>query len=73
MIFGVGRSGFPRTYQAYDVSYAESRDRFTEVLEILKRAWTESSSPSTANATTSATVSGVEAVRKSRIRRSASR
>ena len=41
LIFGVGRSGFPRVYQAYGVSYAESRDRFTEVLEILKRAWTQ--------------------------------
>ena len=41
LIFGVGRSGFPRVYQAYGVSYAESRDRFVEVLEILKRAWTQ--------------------------------
>jgi len=41
LIFGVGRSGFPRVYQAYGVSYAESRERFTEVLEILKRAWTQ--------------------------------
>lgn len=41
LIFGVGRSGFPRTYQAYGVSYAESRERFAEVLEILKRAWTQ--------------------------------
>ena len=41
LIFGVGRSGFPRTYQAYGVSYAESRERFVEVLEILKRAWTQ--------------------------------
>ena len=41
LIFGVGRSGFPRVYQAYGVSYAESRDRFAEVLEILKRAWTQ--------------------------------
>jgi len=40
LIFGVGRSGFPRTYQAYGISYAESRERFAEVLEILKRAWT---------------------------------
>jgi alkanesulfonate monooxygenase SsuD/methylene tetrahydromethanopterin reductase-like flavin-dependent oxidoreductase (luciferase family) len=39
LIFGVGRSGFPRTYEAYGVSYAESRERFGEVLEILKRAW----------------------------------
>jgi alkanesulfonate monooxygenase SsuD/methylene tetrahydromethanopterin reductase-like flavin-dependent oxidoreductase (luciferase family) len=41
LIFGVGRSGFPRTYQAYGISYAESRERFAEVLEILKRAWTQ--------------------------------
>jgi alkanesulfonate monooxygenase SsuD/methylene tetrahydromethanopterin reductase-like flavin-dependent oxidoreductase (luciferase family) len=38
---GVGRSGFPRVYQAYGISYAESRERFAEVLEILKRAWTQ--------------------------------
>ena len=41
LIMGVGRSGFPRTYQAYGISYAESRERFAEVLEILKRAWTQ--------------------------------
>src|SRR5882757_3759579 len=41
LIFGVGRSGFPRTYQAYGISYAESRERFAEVVEILKRAWTQ--------------------------------
>jgi alkanesulfonate monooxygenase SsuD/methylene tetrahydromethanopterin reductase-like flavin-dependent oxidoreductase (luciferase family) len=41
LIFGVGRSGFPRTYEAYGVSYAESRERFAEVLEILRRAWTQ--------------------------------
>jgi alkanesulfonate monooxygenase SsuD/methylene tetrahydromethanopterin reductase-like flavin-dependent oxidoreductase (luciferase family) len=39
LILGVGRSGFPRTYEAYGVPYAESRERFAEVLEILKRAW----------------------------------
>jgi alkanesulfonate monooxygenase SsuD/methylene tetrahydromethanopterin reductase-like flavin-dependent oxidoreductase (luciferase family) len=43
LIFGVGRSGFPRTYEAYGVSYSESRERFSEVLEIVKRAWTETS------------------------------
>jgi alkanesulfonate monooxygenase SsuD/methylene tetrahydromethanopterin reductase-like flavin-dependent oxidoreductase (luciferase family) len=43
LIFGVGRSGFPRTYEAYGVPYGESRDRFAETLEILKRAWTEPS------------------------------
>src|SRR5690348_7810566 len=41
LIFGVGRSGFPRTYEAYGVPYAESRDRFAETLEIVKLAWTE--------------------------------
>jgi alkanesulfonate monooxygenase SsuD/methylene tetrahydromethanopterin reductase-like flavin-dependent oxidoreductase (luciferase family) len=41
LIFGVGRSGLPRTYEDYGVSYAESRDRFTEVLEILERAWSQ--------------------------------
>jgi alkanesulfonate monooxygenase SsuD/methylene tetrahydromethanopterin reductase-like flavin-dependent oxidoreductase (luciferase family) len=43
LIFGVGRSGFPRTYEAYGVSYGESRERFGEVLEIVKQAWTETS------------------------------
>ncbi len=43
LIFGIGRSGFPRTYQAYGIPYAESRERFAETLEILKRAWTEDS------------------------------
>jgi alkanesulfonate monooxygenase SsuD/methylene tetrahydromethanopterin reductase-like flavin-dependent oxidoreductase (luciferase family) len=41
LVFGVGRSGFPFTYEAYGVPYAESRERFQEVLAILKRAWTE--------------------------------
>ncbi len=41
LIFGVGRSGFPRTYEAYGVPYAESRERFAETLDILKHAWTE--------------------------------
>ncbi len=43
LIMGVGRSGFPRTYMAYGISYAESRERFAEVMEILKRAWTQES------------------------------
>jgi alkanesulfonate monooxygenase SsuD/methylene tetrahydromethanopterin reductase-like flavin-dependent oxidoreductase (luciferase family) len=41
LIFGVGRSGFATTYQVYGVPYAESRERFAETLEIVKRAWTE--------------------------------
>jgi alkanesulfonate monooxygenase SsuD/methylene tetrahydromethanopterin reductase-like flavin-dependent oxidoreductase (luciferase family) len=43
LIFGVGRSGFANTYKAYGVSYAESRERFIETLEIVTRAWTEPS------------------------------
>src|SRR6266436_683658 len=43
LICGVGRSGFPRTYEAYGVPYGESRERFAETLEILKQAWTEPS------------------------------
>jgi alkanesulfonate monooxygenase SsuD/methylene tetrahydromethanopterin reductase-like flavin-dependent oxidoreductase (luciferase family) len=41
LVFGVGRSGFPRTYEAYGIPYGESRERFAEVLEILKRCWAE--------------------------------
>jgi alkanesulfonate monooxygenase SsuD/methylene tetrahydromethanopterin reductase-like flavin-dependent oxidoreductase (luciferase family) len=40
-IFGVGRSGFARTYAHYGVPYAESRQRFAETLEVVRRAWTE--------------------------------
>jgi alkanesulfonate monooxygenase SsuD/methylene tetrahydromethanopterin reductase-like flavin-dependent oxidoreductase (luciferase family) len=41
LIFGVGRSGLPLTYEAYGVSYLESKERFAEVLEIVRRAWTQ--------------------------------
>jgi alkanesulfonate monooxygenase SsuD/methylene tetrahydromethanopterin reductase-like flavin-dependent oxidoreductase (luciferase family) len=41
LIFGVGRSGFATTYQTYGIPYAESRERFAETLEIVKKAWTE--------------------------------
>jgi len=41
LIFGVGRSGVAKTYEAYNVPYAESKDRFTETLDIIQRAWTE--------------------------------
>src|SRR5437899_10956163 len=37
LIFGIGRSGFPRTYEAYGVPYGESRERFAEPLELLKK------------------------------------
>jgi alkanesulfonate monooxygenase SsuD/methylene tetrahydromethanopterin reductase-like flavin-dependent oxidoreductase (luciferase family) len=43
LIFGVGRSGVAQTYEAYGVSYAESRDRFREILDIVERASSEAS------------------------------
>src|SRR5258707_1280048 len=41
LIFGVGRSGYAHTYKTYGVDYGESRERFAETLEIVKRAFTE--------------------------------
>ena len=41
LLFGVGRSGNPRSYVAYGVPYSESRERFLQTLEIIKRAWTQ--------------------------------
>jgi alkanesulfonate monooxygenase SsuD/methylene tetrahydromethanopterin reductase-like flavin-dependent oxidoreductase (luciferase family) len=41
LLFGVGRSGNPRSYMAYGVPYSESQARFLETLEIVKRAWTQ--------------------------------
>src|SRR6187551_7429 len=41
LIFGVGRSGFARTYNAYGIPYSESRERFSEALAIIMKAWTE--------------------------------
>ena len=43
LLLGAGRSGNPRSYAAYGVPYAESRERFYETLEILKLAWTQQS------------------------------
>jgi alkanesulfonate monooxygenase SsuD/methylene tetrahydromethanopterin reductase-like flavin-dependent oxidoreductase (luciferase family) len=43
LIFGVGRSGVAQTYEAYGVSYAESRDRFREILDAVEQAWTRPS------------------------------
>ena len=40
LVFGVGRSAFPRAYDAYGISYQESQDRFSESLDIIKAAWT---------------------------------
>lgn len=41
LIFGVGRSGVARTYEAYGVPYGESRERFAEILDIVRKAWTQ--------------------------------
>jgi alkanesulfonate monooxygenase SsuD/methylene tetrahydromethanopterin reductase-like flavin-dependent oxidoreductase (luciferase family) len=41
LIFGAGRSGVVGTYDAYQVPYDESRERFAEVLAIVERAWKE--------------------------------
>lgn len=41
LIFGVGRSGSERAYKAYGIPYEESRDRFSEALDIIRTAWTE--------------------------------
>ena len=41
LIFGVGRSGFARVYEAYGIPYEESRERFAEALAIMCSAWTE--------------------------------
>ena len=38
--FGVGRSGFARAYEGYGISYAESRARFQESLDVILAAWT---------------------------------
>jgi len=43
LIFGVGRSAFPRAYNAYGISYEESPQRFAEGLEIIKKAWSQES------------------------------
>ena len=39
--FGIGRSGLPGHYQGFNIPYSESRERFMETLDILKKAWTE--------------------------------
>src|SRR5581483_6824392 len=41
LIFGVGRSGVVSTYDAYQVPYDESRERFAEILDIVKEAWSK--------------------------------
>ncbi len=37
--FGIGRSGFARSYDVFGVDYTESQERFAESLEIILKAW----------------------------------
>lgn len=37
--FGIGRSGFTRSYDIYGTPYDESQERFREALEIMRAAW----------------------------------
>ncbi len=37
-MFGAGCSGVAKTYEACNVPYTESKDRFAETLEIIQRA-----------------------------------
>ena len=37
--FGIGRSGFTRSYDIYGTPYSESQARFRESLEIIREAW----------------------------------
>ena len=37
--FGIGRSSFPRSYLGYGVPFDESRQRFSEALDIILKAW----------------------------------
>jgi len=39
LVLGIGRSSFVDAYQGYNISYQESRPRFFECLEILRKAW----------------------------------
>ncbi len=41
--YGVGRSGFPGSYEGYGMAYGESRERFYEYLRIIRGAWTSDS------------------------------
>ena len=38
--FGVGRSGFARSYEGYGIPFEESRERFEESLDVIIAAWT---------------------------------
>lgn len=37
--FGIGRSGFARQYEIYNIDYGESQERFEEAVTVLRKAW----------------------------------
>ncbi|MDA0262674.1 MAG: LLM class flavin-dependent oxidoreductase [Chloroflexi bacterium] len=37
--FGIGRSGFARSYDVFSIDYSESQARFAESMEIILQAW----------------------------------
>lgn len=39
LVYGIGRSSFVDSYEGYGVDYEESRPRFFEALEVIRRAW----------------------------------
>ena len=41
--YGVGRGTFPNVHEGFNTPFSESRGRFEESLEIIKKAWTEDS------------------------------
>ena len=51
---GIGRSSFPRSYDSYDIPYAESRDRFEEFLQVMRLAFTQERFSYTGSTTRSA-------------------
>jgi alkanesulfonate monooxygenase SsuD/methylene tetrahydromethanopterin reductase-like flavin-dependent oxidoreductase (luciferase family) len=40
-VYGIGRSSFLDGYEGYGIEYGESRPRFFEALEVMRRAWRE--------------------------------
>jgi alkanesulfonate monooxygenase SsuD/methylene tetrahydromethanopterin reductase-like flavin-dependent oxidoreductase (luciferase family) len=43
LVYGIGRSSFVDGYRGYGIDYEESRPRFFEALEIMRRAWADGS------------------------------
>jgi alkanesulfonate monooxygenase SsuD/methylene tetrahydromethanopterin reductase-like flavin-dependent oxidoreductase (luciferase family) len=39
LVYGIGRSSFIDGYRGYGIDYDESRERFFEALEVMRRAW----------------------------------